>query len=63
MQHAYNPREVTMLAQVVERACAELAHCDGATRDTIAVRVIAYADRGERDFEKLLEAAKGQSRG
>lgn len=58
MQHAYKPREVTMLAQVVEQACADLGRCDEATRDIVAVRVIAYADRGERDFEKLLAHAR-----
>jgi hypothetical protein len=61
MQHAYKPREVTMLAQVVEQACVALGSCDEATRDTIAVRVIAYAERGERDFERLLAFAKTRS--
>jgi hypothetical protein len=57
MQHAYKPREVIMLAQVVDQACADLGCCDEVTREIIAVRVIAYADRGERDFEKLLAHA------
>jgi len=57
MNYAFKPREVAMLAQIVNRACAARGGCDEVTRATIASRIVAYAAPGERDFEKLFARA------
>ncbi|QIG50563.1 hypothetical protein G5V57_24235 [Nordella sp. HKS 07] len=57
MKNAYNYydfKELALLAQVVDRACEAVGGCDEVAKATIASRTIAYADGGERDFEKLL---------
>lgn len=56
MDHAFNPQEVTMLAQIVDQACTAIGGCDEATRDMFAARIIALAGQGERDFKILLSA-------
>ena len=59
MDNAFNPREVTMLAQIVDQACVEIGRCDEETKKMLAGRVIRLAEHGERDFNRLLSAIIG----
>ena len=62
MQDAFSPQDLNLLTRVVERACSEVGYCDETARATIAARVIYYAGRGERDFDRLLQVARGNYR-
>jgi len=56
--NAFEPQEMALLIEVVDRACAALGDCDETARAMIAAQVLIYAERGERDFEVLLSSAK-----
>jgi hypothetical protein len=56
LKNSFKPREVALLADVVDRACAEIGGCDEDTKSLIAMRVLALAERGERDFDVLLSS-------
>jgi hypothetical protein len=53
---SFKPREVAFLADVVDKACVEIGACDEDAKSLVAMRVLALAERGERDFEVLLSS-------
>jgi len=57
MQNSFNPRELEILAKVIDEASLRLGHVDEMTRQNLAVRVLAYSAQGERDFDTLLSMA------
>jgi hypothetical protein len=57
VENCFNPKEVKVLAKVVDEACLKIGHNDNMTKENLAVRVLFYAARGERDFDALLSAA------
>jgi hypothetical protein len=57
MQNSFNPDQVNVLVKVVNEASLRLGHVDEITKQNLAARVLAYAARGERDFETLLSVA------
>lgn len=57
MQPCFDPRELELLAKVVDTICAELPACDSVTKDLIARRVLLLASEGEKDFDKLVDLA------
>jgi hypothetical protein len=62
MQNSFDPTEINLLANVVERACAQLGGCDDITREWIAARILARVSDGERNFEALLSLALSVSK-
>lgn len=57
MQNSFDPKEIAVMTQVVDQACAELGGCDEITKKWIAARVLARAAEGECDFDLLLSVA------
>jgi hypothetical protein len=57
MENSFNPKEVDILAKVVDEACQKLGYVDETTKQMLAHRVLNYAAQGERDFETLLSIA------
>ena len=57
MQNSFDPAEINLLANVVERACAQLGGCDDTTKEWIAARILARVGEGERNFDALLSLA------
>jgi hypothetical protein len=57
MQNSFNPDEISVLTKVIEEACLRLSWADDTERQMVALRVLDYAARGERDFETLLSVA------
>lgn len=57
MQNPFNPREMSVLIEVVDEACLRLGNCDDSTRAVIAARILAHAGEGKRDFATLLSLA------
>jgi hypothetical protein len=56
----YNPEELALFEQVLNRACADLGDCTKRTRLALAKRIFIRAEYGIRDFESLLEFAKAK---
>ena len=57
MKNAFNPKEVEVLAKVVDEACLKVGCADERAKEMLALRVLDHAAQGERDFEKLLSVA------
>ena len=62
MEHtrAFNPEATQTLCQAFDKVCSTVAGGDRSefVKELIARRVIALAERGERDPDKLAEAAR-----
>lgn len=58
MNQAFDPEATQTLCVAYDKACGTIADRDRSefVRELIAGRVIALADRGERDPDKLAEA-------
>jgi hypothetical protein len=55
---AFDPETTKLLAQAYEQACERSgAETSIETKEGFARRIVAYAGRGERDFEKLVTHA------
>ena len=55
---SYDPNEIAVLARVIAQAVADLCSRDESSKELIAGRVLALAEKGERDLQKLLAAAE-----
>jgi hypothetical protein len=57
---AFDPEEIVVMSEVLEAACKELGNAAGqpdVMREVIAQRIIQAARLGERDPDRLREAA------
>jgi hypothetical protein len=59
MSAFYQPKEIDLLASVLDRACAEKPVIKEADKEAVAVRILYEAERGERDPDRLLKRALG----
>ena len=62
MQNSFDPIEIDLLVNVVERACAQLGGCDDTTKEWIAARILSRVSDGERNFDALLSLALNGSK-
>jgi hypothetical protein len=56
LKNALMPDEVDMVSKVTNEASEQLG-CDEVVRATIAARVLAFANKGERRYDMLLAIA------
>jgi hypothetical protein len=56
MTNALMPDEIDMVSKVTNEAC-EILGCGEVVRSAIAVRVLSFANKGERRYDTLLAVA------